>query len=144
DTIPVRIVASDGGLYIPAVQVDPRGFMIAPAERVEVIVDFSGLAIGTKVFLNNCMVQTDGRKPAGVVANCATVPQVPGSDGVGSLLSFNVAFSWPDPSSFTPGQTLRTDFPLYNPAEALPPVPGSKPGATHDRRFHRGRAGGGS
>ncbi|PYY12468.1 MAG: hypothetical protein DMG69_01130 [Acidobacteria bacterium] len=139
--IPFHIVGSDGGLYKTAVQVDPRGFMIAPAERVEVIVDFSGLAIGTKVFLNNCMVQTDGRKPAGVVANCATVPQVPGSDGVGSLLSFNVAFSWPDPSSFTPGQTLRTDFPVYNPAEALPPVPGSKPGATHDWRFERGRGG---
>src|SRR5205807_2928547 len=82
---------------------------------------------------------TDGRKPAGLVANCATVPQTPGPDGVGSLLSFDVAFSWPDPSSFTPGQTLRSDFPVYNVADALPPVPGSKPGATRDWRFGPGR-----
>src|SRR5437588_2356619 len=139
--IPFHIVGSDGGLFKTAVQADSGGFMIAPAERVEVIVDFSGLAIGTKVFLNNCMVQTDGRKPAGVVANCGTVPQTPGPDGVGSLLSFDVAFSWPDHSSFTPGQTLRSDFPVYNVADALPPVPGAQPGATRDWRFERGRGG---
>ena len=74
--IPFNIVGTDGGLYKTAVQVD--GFQIAPAERVEVVVDFTGLAIGTKVFLNNCLMQTDGRKPAGLVANCATVPQTPG------------------------------------------------------------------
>src|SRR5437588_1066398 len=139
--IPFHIVGSDGGLFKTAVQADSGGFMIAPAERVEVIVDFSGLAIGTKVFLNNCMMQTDGRKPAGLVANCATVPQTPRPDGVGSLLSFDVAFSWPDPSSFNPGQTLRSDFPVYNVADALPPVPGSKPGATRDWRFERGQGG---
>jgi len=139
--IPLHIVGSDGGLFKTAVQVDNGGFLIAPAERVEIIVDFSGLALGTKVFLNNCMMQTDGRKPAGLVANCATVPQTPGLSGVGSLLSFDVAFSWPDPSSFTPGQTLRSDFPVYNVADALPPVPGSKPGATRDWRFERGQGG---
>ena len=139
--IPFHIVGSDGGLFKTAVQVDNGGFLIAPAERVEVIVDFSGLAIGTKVYLNNCMMQTDGRKPAGLVANCATVPQTPGPDGVGSLLSFDVAFSWPDHSSFTPGQTLRSDFPVYNVADALPPVPGAQPGATRDWRFERGRGG---
>ena len=141
--IPFHIVGSDGGLYKTAVQVDQGGFMIAPAERVEAIVDFSGLAVGTKVFLNNCLMQTDGRKPAGLVANCATVPQTPGADGVGSLMSFNIAFSVNDPSSFTPGQTLRTDFPVYNEADALGPAPGTqtKPGATRDWRFERGQGG---
>ena len=140
-SIPFHIVGSDGGLYKTAVRVD-GGFMIAPAERVEVIVDFSGLAMGTKVFLNNCLIQTDGRKPAGLVANCAAVPQTPGADGVGSLMSFNIAFPVAnDPSSFTPGQTLRTDLPVYNPADAEPPVPGTKPGATHDWRFERGQGG---
>ncbi|HYL12294.1 MAG TPA: multicopper oxidase family protein [Terriglobales bacterium] len=140
--IPFHIVGSDGGLYNTAVQVD-GGFMIAPAERVEVIVDFSGLALGTKVFLNNCLMQTDGRKPAGLVANCAAVPQTPGPDGVGSLLSFNIAFlpTNGDPSSFTPGQTLRTDLPVYKIADALPPFPGTKTGATRDWRFERGQGG---
>jgi FtsP/CotA-like multicopper oxidase with cupredoxin domain len=138
--IPFHIVGSDGGLYKTAVQVD-GGFMIAPAERVEVIVDFSRLAIGTRVFLNNCLIQTDGRKPTGLVNSCAAVPQTPGADGVGSLMSFDIAFSWSDLSSFTPGQTLRTDLPVYNRAEALPPVPGTKPGATRDWRFERGTGG---
>ena len=57
--IPFNIVGTDGGLYKTAAQVD--GFQIAPAERVEVVVDFTGLAIGTEVFLNNCLMQTDGR-----------------------------------------------------------------------------------
>src|SRR5437016_4731362 len=43
--IPFHTVGSDGGLFKTAVQVDNGGFLIAPAERVEVIVDFSGLAI---------------------------------------------------------------------------------------------------
>jgi hypothetical protein len=121
------------------VQVD--GFQIAPAERVEVIVDFTGIAIGTKVFLNNCLMQTDGRKPAGLVANCAAVPQTPGPDGVGAICAFDIAFSAKDPSSFTPGQTLRTDLPVYDQALADPPVPGTKPGATRDWRFERGQGG---
>jgi spore coat protein A, manganese oxidase len=137
--IPFNIVGSDGGLYKTAIQVD--GFQIAPAERAEVIVDFTGLAIGTKVFLNNCLMQTDGRKPAGLVANCATAPQTPGPDGVGAMCSFDIEFSVNDRSSFTPGQTLRTDLPVYNIADAEPPVPGAKPGATHDWRFERGQGG---
>src|SRR5207302_3487020 len=137
--IPFNIVGSDGGLYKTAIEVD--GFQIAPSERAEVIVDFTGLAIGTKVFLNNCLMQTDGRKPAGLVANCATAPQTPGPDGVGAMCSFDIEFSVNDRSSFTPGQTLRPDLPVYNIADAEPPVPGAKPGATHDWRFERGQGG---
>jgi hypothetical protein len=97
--------------------------------------------MGTKVFLNNCLMQTDGRKPAGLVANCSTAPQTPGPDGVGAMCSFDIEFSATDRSSFTPGQTLRTDLPVYNIADAEPPVPGAKPGATHDWAFERGQGG---
>lgn len=139
--IPFNIIGSDGGLYANAVQVD--GFTIAPSERVEVVVDFSGLTPGstTKVFLNNCMMQTDGRKPAGLVADCTNVPRTPGPDGVGSLMSFDILFSTPDNSSFTPDQALRSDLPVFNPADAMPPVPGTKPGATRDWEFVRGNGG---
>jgi FtsP/CotA-like multicopper oxidase with cupredoxin domain len=138
-TIPFNIIGSDGGLYETAVQTD--SFLIAPAERVEVVVDFTGLATGTQVMFNNCMMQTDGRKPAGLVANCATVPQTPGPDGVGTICRFDIAFSVKDPSSFTPGQALRNDVPVYLESQALPPVPGTKPGATRDWRFERGQGG---
>lgn len=144
-TIPFNIIGSDGGLYETAVQAD--SFLIAPAERVEVVVDFTGLAVGTQVMLNNCMMQTDGRKPAGLVANCATVPQTPGPDGVGTICRFDIAFSVHqpggpgDPSIFTPGQALRNDVPVYLESEALGPVPGTKPGATRDWRFERGQGG---
>jgi len=140
-TIPFNIVGTDGGLYSTAVQTE--GFTISPSERVEVVVDFSSLTPGptTKVFLNNCLMQTDGRKPAGLVADCTNVPRTPGADGVGALMSFDILFSTPDHSSFTPDQTLRTDLPVYNPAEAMPSVPGTQPGATRDWRFERGKGG---
>jgi spore coat protein A len=139
--IPFNIVGTDGGLYANAVQTE--SFVISPSERVEVVVDFSNLTPGptTKVFLNNCMMQTDGRKPAGLVADCTNVPRTPGADGVGTLMSFDILFSTPDHSSFTPDQTLRTDLPVYNPAEAMPSVPGTQAGATRDWRFERGRGG---
>ena len=131
--IPFHFVGSDGGLYSQAVQVD-GGFQIGPAERVEAIVDFSGLKPGanTHVYLNNCLSQTDGRKPNGLVQNCATVPQSPGADGVGSLCRFDIQFTTPDPSVFTPGQTLRTDVPVYNKNESV---------RTRTWQFERGKGG---
>jgi FtsP/CotA-like multicopper oxidase with cupredoxin domain len=147
-SIPFHIIGSDGGLYNAAVRVD-GGFQIAPSERVEVIVDFSSLTPGptTQVFLNNCLMQTDGRKPSGLVADCTNVPRTPGFDGVGSLCCFDVLFPASQPpfqgdhSSFTPGQTLRTDLPVYDPSIARPPVPGTKPGATRDWQFDRSQGG---
>lgn len=134
-TIPFSVIGSDGGLYKNVWQVE--GFQIGPAERIEVIVDFSGLTPGptTQVFLNNCLPQTDGRKPAGaIVADCTNVPRKPGPDGVGSLMCFDVLFSAADPSRFNTQnpQTLRTDIPAFNPAEAV---------AVRDWKFERGNGG---
>lgn len=39
---------------------------LAPGKRADVIVDFSRLADGTVVYLENIMIQTDGRKPDGI------------------------------------------------------------------------------
>jgi FtsP/CotA-like multicopper oxidase with cupredoxin domain len=148
--IPFHIIGSDGGLYQSAVEV-ADGFQVAPAERVEVIVDFTGLPTGTRVYLNNCQIQTDGRKPSGIDTTFCTsttgVSQTPtpANGGVGSIMTFDVQFSVADPSSFTPGQPLRPDLfktvAVYNPADAVPTFPGSKPGATRDWQFERGQGG---
>jgi FtsP/CotA-like multicopper oxidase with cupredoxin domain len=106
---PLHMIGSDGGLLSTATEV--KSFLIAPAERYEAIVDFSKVKVGTHVYLNNCLAQTNGRAPDGLSTHCTNAH--PGPDGVGSLLRFDVAFSVADPSSFQPGQTLRTDLPIY-------------------------------
>ncbi len=111
--MPFHVIGSDGGLFAKAVEAS--SILIGPAERYEVIIDFSSLKPGptTQVFLVNCEAQTKGTGPDGVVSHCAANPTV-GFDGVGSLLCFDVLFSVPDPSIFTPGQTLRNDLPTFD------------------------------
>jgi FtsP/CotA-like multicopper oxidase with cupredoxin domain len=109
--MPFHMIGSDGGLLSAAT--DVKSFLIGPGERYEAIVDFSKLTPGpnTHVYLNNCLAQTNGRGPDGLSNHCTNAH--PGPDGVGSLLRFDVAFSAPDPSTFRPGQTLRTDLPIF-------------------------------
>src|SRR5262249_30755258 len=45
-----------------------KSFRIGPAERVEVIVDFSRTSLKDEIFLVNRLQQTDGRKPDGLVS----------------------------------------------------------------------------
>jgi len=142
-TLPTYVIGSDGGLYKNVFPVD--SFQIGPAERIEVIVDFSSLTPGpnTRVFLNNLMPQTDGRRPAGPpLATTANVPQTPGPDGIGSIMTFDVQFTAPDPSTFNPKnpQTLRPDLPVFDPTQAVidPKTNGL---ATRDWRFERGNGG---
>jgi FtsP/CotA-like multicopper oxidase with cupredoxin domain len=61
------IIATDDHLLEHPIP-NRQSFRIAPAERVEVIVDFSRYAGGTEVFLQNRLQQTDGRKPDGISA----------------------------------------------------------------------------
>ncbi len=142
-TIPFNVIGSDGGLYKNVFPVD--SFQIGPAERIEVIVDFSSLTPGpdTRVFLNNLLPQTDGRRPAGPpLATSTNVPQTPGPDGIGSIMTFDVLFYAHDPSTFDPRnpQTLRPDIPVYDPSAAVidPKTHGL---ATRDWRFERGNGG---
>ena len=55
------VIGSDGGLLPRCAQVS--SLRIAPAERYEVVIDFSKYPVGTRVYLQNCLVQTDGRGP---------------------------------------------------------------------------------
>ncbi len=45
-----------------------QNFRLAPAERVEVIIDFRNYPLNQEVFLVNRLQQTDGRKPDGLVS----------------------------------------------------------------------------
>jgi FtsP/CotA-like multicopper oxidase with cupredoxin domain len=55
------VIGSDGGLLPEPVEM--TSLRIAPAERYEIVVDFSRYAVGSRVYLHNCLTQTSGRKP---------------------------------------------------------------------------------
>ena len=72
-TFPMIQIATEGGLLakpiaIPSTQNPSPSFQIAPAERVEVVVDFSSFSKGTKLFFENRLAQDDGRKPGDVLS----------------------------------------------------------------------------
>ena len=57
ETLPIVQIGTDGGYLKSSVTVDK--FIIAPAERVDVLIDFSDLAPGTKVILKNTLLTYD-------------------------------------------------------------------------------------
>ncbi len=63
---PFVAIATDSHLLEHPVTVS--NFTIGPAERVDVIVDFSGASIHDEIFLVNRQGQTDGRKPDKLVS----------------------------------------------------------------------------
>ena len=68
-SFPVTQIATEGGLLSRALK-NVRSILLAPAERVEVIVDFGDADIARQpaIFLENRLLQTDGRKPEGTVS----------------------------------------------------------------------------
>jgi FtsP/CotA-like multicopper oxidase with cupredoxin domain len=101
-----QIIGSDGGcLHSP---VEATSFRIAPAERVEIVVDFSFYAPGpnTHVFLNNTMIQTGGRGPDGVDPTHPT-----------PLLRFDVLDSIIDAS--TVPEIIEDNLPVFNRKESV-------------------------
>lgn len=81
---PFIAVGTDSNLLERPVSV--RSLRLAPAERVDVVVDFSGSPLNDAVFLVNRLEQTDGRKPGNIVS--------PGTP----LLKFIVKRTAADPS----------------------------------------------
>jgi FtsP/CotA-like multicopper oxidase with cupredoxin domain len=66
-TFPMTQIATEGGLLAAPIR-GIQSFQIAPAERVEVVVDFSNFPDNTTLFFENRLQQDDGRKPGGVLA----------------------------------------------------------------------------
>jgi FtsP/CotA-like multicopper oxidase with cupredoxin domain len=65
-TFPFDQIATEGGLMAAPIR-NLREFRIAPAERVEIVVDFTQFQEGDSVFFENRLQQTDGRKPGDVI-----------------------------------------------------------------------------
>ena len=101
---PFVAIATDDSLLEHPVTV--KSFEIGPAERVEVVIDFTNTTLGQEIFLVNRLQQTDGRKPDGLVS--------PGTQ----LLKFIVDRDAADPSRVP--DTLRPV--TVGPQQLLPQV----------------------
>jgi len=101
-----QIIGSDDGLL--KAPFEATSFRLGPAERVEIVVDFSFYVPGpnTQVFLDNTMIQTEGRGPDGVD------PTQPFH-----LMRFDVMDTILDNS--TVPAVLETGLPVFNRAEAV-------------------------
>jgi len=65
-----QYIANDGNLL--AAPLTRTSVRIAPAERADIVIDFSQYPIGTELFLVNRLEQTDGRGPTGRLLNPGT------------------------------------------------------------------------
>lgn len=91
--VPFHFIANDGNFVvspIKLVELDAQG----PAERYDIVVDFSMFKPGDRIQLVNVMQQTNGRRPDGVVPlNTAMGTGVAEDPCVGPILEFRVASS---------------------------------------------------
>ena len=80
-TFPFDQIATDGGLLAAPIR-GIKSFQIAPAERVEIVLDFRQFSTGDTVFLENRLEQDDGRGPDEVVAQGTRIMQLIVEDAV--------------------------------------------------------------
>lgn len=106
--VPMQFIANDGNLVVNPItltQLDQQ----STAERYDVVVDFSGFAIGDRLQLVNVLKQTDGRKPDKVLTIADALKGEPDDPLVGGLLQFRVVSSVP--SVDVPGATNLSSTP---------------------------------
>ncbi|MBL0391707.1 multicopper oxidase domain-containing protein [Ramlibacter monticola] len=114
------VISADGNL-LPAPLPNQTGVRIAPAERSDIVIDFSRFPLGTELFLVNMLVQSTTRRPEKV--------QAPGT----RVLKFVVDRNPAEPDTSQVPAQLRLLRPLPSAAElATLPV----------RRFNFERSGG--
>lgn len=65
-TIPFTYISNDGNL-LPNPLLDQRRIILMPAERADIIMDFSSLPLGAEVYLMNYLDQDDTRKADGIL-----------------------------------------------------------------------------
>lgn len=95
--MPFKLIATDGNLLNSPTTL--TRFVHSPAERFDIVVDFSQFPIGTQIVLQNDVAQTNGRGPDGTLATPI------------QLMRFDVDRNAADPSQVP--ATLRP----------LPPIP---------------------
>lgn len=99
------LIANDGNLLEAPLAM--RSIRIAPAERMDIVVDFSGYELGSEVYLVNIMDQINGKGPTGIMLDPAAAPRV---------IKFVVDRSAPDPSRVP---SKMRDKPRINPSEVV-------------------------
>ena len=71
NAFPMTQIATEGGLLSQPLPLEPQGFLLSMAQRVEVVVDFGASDFNDQsvIYLENRLAQTDGRKPDGLVSS---------------------------------------------------------------------------
>jgi len=85
-----------------------RHILLGMAERADVVVDFSGLS-GSSIFLENILVQNDGRGPGGDLNNPDT--RIPGIPLVQFIVDLKLDPTKPDAATMA-GSALRPNTPI--------------------------------
>jgi FtsP/CotA-like multicopper oxidase with cupredoxin domain len=90
--VPFQVIANDGNLLVTPVlmtTLEEQG----PAERFDIVIDFSRFRVGDKIQLVNILRQTNGRLPDGSVSIPTALTGVADDPAVGGLLQFRVVGS---------------------------------------------------
>ena len=109
--ISMTYIANDGNL-LPAPLATSK-VRLAPAERADIVIDFSSYAIGTQLFIVNRLIQVDGRGPEGPEVNVRGANGLLTSAGT-RILRFDVVSEAPEVWGL---DGLRTRDPSRVPAE---------------------------
>ena len=114
--IPFDYIANDGNL-LPAPLRNTKKVHLGVAERADIVIDFSSYPIGTKLYLVNRLVQTDGRGPEGPLVNTR------GADGLlttagTQLLRFDIDMPLSAPDNSQVPDKLR-ELPPVNLSEVV-------------------------
>ncbi len=90
--VPFHFIANDGNLVVKPLtltMLDEQG----PAERYDIVIDFSKFLSGDQVYLTNFLLQTNGRLPTGAVSTAQALAGVTTDPAVGPILRFKVVKS---------------------------------------------------
>ncbi len=100
-------LGSDTWLYPQAIRQD--SIMLTPAQRADVVIDFSKYKAGDVVYLENILEQTDGRGPKGIPFDPRAVP-------ADKLLKFQVTGP-PVPAAQIPSVNVGTKLRAHKPID---------------------------
>ena len=102
--VPIQVIANDGNLLTRPVTVTELD-EIGVAERLDVIVDFSNIPVGNRLYLVNMLVMRDsGRGPKEKLTLAKALGGDPKDPVVGKMMEFRVVSS--TPSADAPGTNL--------------------------------------
>ena len=126
--VPFHMVANDGNLMQHAVRFPNAESQDLPlqgiAERFDIVIDFKGLAKGTKLYLLNLAEHEDGSRPKKFVSLSEAMAGKSSDPGVGKFLEFRVAAALPgaqdlsmNPADYEEGKLTMISRPVITAEE---------------------------